>query len=228
MTGTIGFIIGAICIGLFAWTAARAYRVVPARKLQLFTTAFGLFAIIMLLWALAVASKNPMTTREVMLATDALLLLATGCMLLSLFESTEIWMLLLIAVCASLALGLRAFRYTPAAEVRDGLLYFNLTHGLRLVILGGFLAVWVPASANIARYFRQDRLLKGLQPLLFTAFITLVLAGALFLAARRSTVIIWLYTAIAFLFLAMAAANLLILKMRHMATGGRHAAKRAR
>jgi hypothetical protein len=224
MTGIVGFIVGALFIASFSITAARAYPTVPVRKLQLFTSAFGLLAIAMLVWALAIIFNNPQSTKELILASDGLLIFATGCMIQLLVGRGEIWLTALLGLVGSLLIGLRAYAYTPAAFVHDGLLYFNLSTSVRAVIIGAFLLFWLPAVIMVASYAAKDKSLPGIQNILSVSFMALIVVTALFVAARRSYVIISLFAIIAALFSAMTLVNIIILKL-HKSFGAKHAAR---
>lgn len=224
MTGIIGFIIGALCIASFSVTAARTYITVPPRKLQLFTSAFGLLAAAMLVWAFTIIFNSPQSTKELILASDTLLVLATGCMILLLFSRTEVWLTALLGLAGSLLIGLRAFAYTPTAFVHNGLLYFNLSSSVRAVIVGSFLLFWLPAVVTVASYTAKDKSLPGIQNILSISFMALIVVTALFVAAHRSIAIIGLFVIIAALFLAMTVVNVIILKL-HKTFGAKHATR---
>jgi len=226
MTGKVGFILGALFIASFAITATRAYSTVPTRKLQLFSSAFGLLAMAMLVWAFAIICNNPASTKELILASDSLLIFATGCMIQLLLNRSEVWLTALLGLAGSLLLGLRAYDYVPTAFVHDGLLYFNLSTSVRAIIIGAFLLFWLPAVVTVASYAAKDKSLPGIQNILSVSFMALIVVTALFVAARRSYIIISLFAIIAALFLAMTLVNIIILKL-HKSFGAKHAARAA-
>lgn len=225
MLGVVGFIAGSIVVGSFAYSAQRAYATtVPSRKLRLFTAAFGALAAAMLIWSFAAAAHNPLSIQELVLASDCLLLFATGCMLLLLLNHTSISLLVLLAFAGSLLIGLRAFAYPPTALVRNGLLYFNLDSPLKVIFVGAFALIWLPAVMTVAGYAGREKSFPGLQNALTLAFAALIVVTGLFVATRRSSVIIGLFILIPLLFLAMTAINFIVLKL-HQSQEEPHAAK---
>jgi hypothetical protein len=226
MTGVVGFIVGFLCIASFAVTSSRTYVTVPARKLQLFTSAFGLLAAAMLVWAFTIIVNKPQSTKELILASDSLLILGTGCMIQLLFNHSEVWLSALLGIAGSLLIGLRAFAYPPTAFVHAGLLYFNLSSTIRDLLVGSFLLFWLPAVITVSSYMSKDKSLPGFQGILSVLFMSLIAVSALFLSARRSYAIISLFALIAALFLVMTVVNVVILKL-HKSIGDKHAAEPA-
>jgi hypothetical protein len=226
MTGIAGFILGALFIASFAVTASKAYATVPPRKLQLFSAAFGCLAAAMLLWALTVIVNTPQGIRVLMLASDCLLLLGTGCMVQLLVNRSEVWFTTCLGLIGSLLVGLRAFVYPTTAFVQGGLLYFNLSKSVQAVIIGALLLLWIPAVIVVASYTAKDKSLPSIQNILTASFLALVVVTALFLSAHRSAAVIGFFAIIAALFLAMTVANVTIMRL-HKTFGVKHAARSA-
>lgn len=222
MTGTIGFLIGAAAIASFAATSFYAYRFADPRKLHLFVTAFGLFAVAMVLWAVAVASGNAIAVTRLLYASDALLLAGTVAMAMLLWGRQNVILNVGLGSLAALLLSLRAFDYTPTGYVHDGLLYFNLTGGVRTVILLSFVLIWLPAMIQMAFSVARDPLLFAVRNALTSCFTALVFVTAFFLSAKRAAVIVPLFAFIAALFLIMSILNVLI--MRAGRSSAEHAA----
>ncbi len=214
MIGTIGFIVGALSIAAFAVTARKAYSDTPPRKLNLFCTAFGLLSASLLLWATALLMHQDVATRMLMIATDCLLVLATGSMALVLLDRPSIPLQVGLGVAGSMAIMLRAVAYPSTAYIRDGLLFFDLTQPVRLVIIGMFLICWLPAVIVVASYIANTPRLRSLQNLFTALFILLIAVTALFVSAQRQTVIIGLFVGITTLFVSMTCINILVLRIR--------------
>jgi hypothetical protein len=212
MIGIIGFLVGAMAIALFAATAYRAYVFADSRKLRLFCTAFGLLAAAMVIWALTVAeSDNVMAVTRLLFCSDVLLMAGTVAMASIFTAQFNIVLTVCLSIVGSALLATRAFVYPPTGYIQNGLLYFNLTGSVRLVLLLVFVAIWLPAMVYMSFSVGRDPLLRGMGTGLTMTFVTLVFATALFLAARRSQVIIALFICIALLFIIVAVINILIL-----------------
>lgn len=230
MLGTFGFFIGAIAIALFAVTAWKAYRTVEPVKLRLFVTAFLLFALAMAIWGLSVAQPDAYSIRPFLFAGDTLLVLATACMAFVLLGGMRIMTGVIAGLLAALLLANRMSSYPPTGYVENGLLHFNLTGGVRTVFLLAFVLIWLPAMLSVAAGLSRDRVFAGLSNVLTSCFILLVLVSALFVSARRPSMIIGQFTLIAVLFLAMTAVNILLIKLHNelvVAKGAKHVRRHA-
>lgn len=228
ITGTVGFVLAAAAISGFAYTANQAYIVVKPLQRTLFVLAFGLLALSMLFWALTVTFTNSTNSSQLLFTTDALLLAATACMAVILCGQVSAVIVGGLITISAVVLALRAFVYLPTGFVHDGLLYFNLAGGVRLVILLAFVAVWLPALLTITRQLAIDKAFNGLQNSLSSCFVGLVLVTGLFLSARQSKVIISLFILVIGLFLAMSCLNLLVIKLHKQLEDAAHAAHRTK
>ena len=164
MLGVLGFSFAAMAVSAFAYTVEWAYPGVPAHRRTAFSTAFWLLAMDMLLWALVAAFANHPATPALMLASDALLALATGYMAYVLLaDDWHVWYVLPIATLGAIMLGLRATVFMPETYVQSGLLHFNLQPSVRNAILGVLVAVWLPAVLEVARQIGDSLGVQGLQ-----------------------------------------------------------------
>lgn len=188
--------------------------------MYLFTLAFSLLALCMLVWLTVVVINDARVTKELILASDALLLMGSACMILIFVKHYESYIAPLLALLGSVLLGIRAVSRPPTAYVHDGLLYFNLNTSMKALIVGGFLLFWLPGVMNVASYISQDISLRGGQNLVPMLFTFTILSTALFVSARRSWVIIVLFVVITILFGVMAAINVTISKIhRELSVG---------
>ena len=228
ITGTVGFVLAAAAICGFAYTSDKAYVVVKPLQRQLFVLAFGLLAVAMLFWAIAVSFANDTNVNQLLFVTDTLLLGATACMALILCGEVSAIIVGGLITISGIVLALRAFVYLPTGFVHDGLLYFNLAGGVRFITLLAFVAVWLPALLTITRQLAIDKAFKGLHNSLSSSFIGLILVTGLFLSARQSKVIISLFILVIGLFLAMLCLNLLVMKLHKQLEDAAHAAHRTK
>jgi hypothetical protein len=234
MTGTLGFIIGALTIGSFAVTARHAYKTVDPTKLRLFVTAFLLFALAMVIWSLATTRPDYYDIQPILFASDVLLVIGTACMAFILLDGIRIVTAVLVSLIGALLLATRMGAYPPIGYVHDGLLYFNLVGGVRTVTVLAFGLIWLPAMLSVAGSLSRDRIFSGLGRALSSCFMALVLATAFFLSARRPSMIIIQFAFIAFLFLAMTVVNVLLINLhkelaKESAQGeAKHAARKQR
>jgi len=210
MIGSIGFSVGALAVGIFAVTAHRAYRSLSPRNLSLFCSAFGMLAVAMVVWAFAATDYSDQTISTLLFASDALLISATICMALTLVKSASPLFYVAGAAIGSLLLALRFEYYPPTGFVRDGLLHFNLHGGVRTILIGLFVFVWLMAMIRVAQQITRNATLAPLRSALIINFAAIVAAVALFLSARRSSIIISLFIVIVGLFLTLSAINVLL------------------
>lgn len=207
MTGTLGFFIGAITITSFAVTSWRAYNLVSQTKLRLFVTAFLLFAAAMAVWGLTALKPENTNIQPLLVISDILVATATACMAFVLLGGVRIVTALIIGILGALLITDRVYFYPPAGYVHNGLLFFNLSGGVRTAFLVAFVLIWLPAMLSVAGELARDKAFSGMQHALNACFILLILVSALFVCARRSSTIITEFAMIDALFLAMALVN---------------------
>jgi len=210
MLAAIGFLVLAVILGIYAWTSALSYTIVPARERLLFASAYGMLSITTVVWAAAALSVDDATTGLVFMS-DIMLTVATGCMLAVLFaQLLKPLYFGLMTLTGAGVLALRAFVVPPSAYTDGGLLHFNLAQTEALLIGGVFLIVWLPATLkviNLALQTKYGLAFRG--PVSYIA-ISVVLMTSYFLAARRPIMIILSFIGIAILFAILAGINILI------------------
>lgn len=213
MIGLIGFIIAAAAITSFVWSNQKVYTTVEPTRLKLFNVAFGLIAIAMLFWATIVAANDAAITQRFMVASDCLIGLGSLCMFLVIFRQFSALVLSLLGGVLAVFVSYRAYVQVPTAYVHNGLLYFNLQGSSRLLIIGLFAIIWLPAMMLVANDVANHPAFHGKRLSLQMYFVFLVALLALFAKARRPGAIIGLFAMIVLVFVVLTVLNLTLAKI---------------
>lgn len=217
MLGVIGFVVAAAAIGTFVWSVKAAYSRLDSQTTHLFTTAFSILALVMVVCGLAVMPNLDSDIRPFILAVDVMLLAATACLLGILLDLRSPILLSMLAAIMGLIIAARVFLFPTEAYVEDGILYFNLTGVARTALTAIILGVWLPATIVVARRAARTVAVAGLGNVLASAYFLLAAITAIFFATARREVIIATFVVLTITFIGLSAINVQVSRLGKLA-----------
>jgi hypothetical protein len=190
MLATLGFIITAILLILFAYTFDSLVKK-DDKELRLFGLAYLLVAVAFLMWGLLSFSNASSTLPHSVLVGDALLFAASTCS--ALVFTPRKWRGLIAVgavVVTIILLCVRAKYYYPVPSLHDGVLFFNTQRQVAVLLSTIVVVAWLPACMKVARIVTTKHGLQRYYSLYVSAYALTIITAALFIQARRRSVVI--------------------------------------
>lgn len=210
MLATLGFLITAALLVIFAYTFDNLVKK-DNRELRPFGLAYLLVAVSFLMWGVLslVDASNGTLAKSVMIG-DALLLSASICSVLVFISSRrQVGVTAVLGVVSATLLVVRANNYYPEPFIKDGILHFNIQHNVAVLLSVIIVAAWLPACMQAARVISVKHGLARFYTLFMSAYALAIISAALFIQARRRTIIIESFIAFSVSVLLLLISNLL-------------------
>lgn len=214
MLATLGFLITGILLVLFVYTFDELVKK-DDKELRLFGLAYLLVAAAFLIWGLLSLIKADAALPRSVLVGDTLLFAASLCAVLLL--TPKKWRGVAVIAGAILAAALlcaRAKYYYPRPSLRDGVLFFNTQHQVAVLLSAMVVFAWLPACMRAAREVSIRYGLQRYYTLYVSAYALTIIAAALFIQARRRTVVIESFLVFAITILLLLISNVLAINNR--------------
>jgi hypothetical protein len=213
MLGAWGFLLAALCFGIFALTFQTMVVDKTKLKLSSFSYAYYFMAVALAVWSVAAANGDSHFLKTAVLIGDGLLLAGSVFMLYVLIGDKNRTFVWLSVVLAAVLLFVRAKYYSPAPFMSGGILEFNSQTPVALALGAIFAAVWLPANIStakqVAHAIRHDEI-SSYYIYIYTAA---TISALLFLAAKRVLAVVLSFAAIGVCFLMLIASNMLVSKL---------------
>lgn len=214
MLATLGFIITAILLVLFAYTFDGLVKK-SSKELRFFGLAYLLVAIAFLMWGLLSLSNSNATLPHSVLVGDGLLFAASTCS--ALVFTPKKWRSLLMVgavFVTAVLLYVRAKYYYPTPNLKDGILFFNTQRYVAILLSAVVVVVWLPACMKVARVVTTKHGLQRSYSLYVSAYALTIITAVLFIQAKRRTVVIESFIGFAVSILLLLLSNLLAMNSR--------------
>lgn len=210
MLATLGFLITALLLILFALTFDRLVKK-DNTELRVFGFGYAFVAVAFLMWGLlSVAGAADGTFAKSVLVGDALLFLASICVASVL--CTKRWRAIFYivgAVLTAVFILVRAKQYYPVPSLQDGILFFNTQRPVAILLSAIVVFAWLPACMKVARLLTAKSGLLQYYSLYVAVYAITIISTALFIQAKRRTIVIESFVAFGVSILLLLVSNLL-------------------
>ena len=211
MLATLGFLITAILLIVFALTFDSLVKK-DNKELRAFGFGYAFVAVAFLMWGLlSLTRATDATFAKSVLVGDTFLFLASICVA-SVLVSKQWKTAFYISGTAITALLLivRAKQYYPVPSLQDGILFFNTQRPVAILLSAIVVFAWLPACMKVARLLTAKSGLLQYYSLYVAAYAITIISAALFIQARRRTIIIQSFVAFGVSTLLLLVSNLLV------------------
>ncbi len=219
MLATLGFITTGICFGIFAYTFNSLVVRKAKLKLSQFSYAYYSLGLGLLTWGIAAAIGGSDTLRLSVIIGNGFLLLGTLFMLdVWIPKKHRVWLWVASLVAIAL-LYVRAVYYSPTPYMRDGILIFNTQTIVAIAIGLIFALIWLPVNLRVAKMITHKIKQDNINTIYSGIYAAVTVAALIFLAARRTIVVILSFSAIIICFVMLIWSNILVAKITEKTNG---------
>jgi len=219
MLATLGFITTGICFGIFAYTFNTLVVSKAKLKLSQFSYAYYSLGLGLLTWGIAAAIGGSDTLRLSVIIGNGFLLLGTLFMLdVWIPKKHKVWLWAASLVAIAL-LYVRAVYYSPTPYMRDGILIFNTQTIVAIAIGLIFALIWLPVNLRVAKMITHKIKQDNINTIYSGIYAAVTVAALIFLAARRTIVVILSFSAIIICFVMLIWSNILVAKITEKTNG---------
>ncbi len=213
MLGSLGFLLTALILFLFAYTFDRLVKK-DDPTLRPFGFAYLLIGLAFLMWGFLSLANAQSSLAHSVLIGDVLIFAATTASLLILVPKH--WQRIMVLAAAAVTLMVMYIRikyYYPDPFFLNGILYFNIQHPIAILISVAVVG-WLPACMKAAQTVTTRKNLQRFYPIYLSAYALTIVTAALFIQAQRRVIIIESFIAFAASVVLLLLSHLLALNVK--------------
>jgi hypothetical protein len=209
---TLGFVVTSIFFAAFAATFDSFVLKSTSLKLRSFACAYYFLALAFAVWGISALLGDASLLAYSVIVGNVLLLLATLCMVAVWLQGNK--SLVPIIVGASLAglllIGARIMFDWPAPYMSEGVLIFNSSQPVSLLLTAVFVLVWLPVNVRVARKVATIIGVAGFDKIYTYIYAFATAAAVIFLNAERVPIVILSFLIVTVCFAMLLASNIVV------------------